>query len=96
MTYNFFCLDSLYLGIIVQLSLCSYVNTLIFDCIVCITGIQLSIEGSVHLKMATDIDFTRLISFEDIKAAAADVDMVHQLEEVLMEWCKQIEVSCYI
>ncbi|XP_063079703.1 dynein axonemal heavy chain 8-like isoform X2 [Engraulis encrasicolus] len=54
-------------------------------------GIQVSIEGAVHLNEPTDIDFTKLVSFEDIKAAAADMDRVHQLEDVLMMWYKQIE-----
>uniref|UniRef100_A0AAZ3S0U6 AAA+ ATPase domain-containing protein n=1 Tax=Oncorhynchus tshawytscha TaxID=74940 RepID=A0AAZ3S0U6_ONCTS len=40
---------------------------------------------------ASNIEFARLVSFEDVKAAAADVDMVHQLEEALMMWYKQIE-----
>ncbi|XP_071768037.1 dynein axonemal heavy chain 8-like [Centroberyx gerrardi] len=53
--------------------------------------IQLTIEGIVHLNTATDIDFSRLVTLEDIKAAAADCDMVHQLEEILMQWYKQIE-----
>ncbi|XP_041950591.1 dynein heavy chain 8, axonemal-like [Alosa sapidissima] len=54
-------------------------------------GIQVSIEGAVHLKEATHIDFSKLISFEAIKATAADMDMVYQLEEVLMMWYKEIE-----
>uniref|UniRef100_A0AAZ3PJI0 AAA+ ATPase domain-containing protein n=1 Tax=Oncorhynchus tshawytscha TaxID=74940 RepID=A0AAZ3PJI0_ONCTS len=49
------------------------------------------IEGTVQLKTASNIEFARLVSFEDVKAAAADVDMVHQLEEALMMWYKQIE-----
>lgn len=57
----------------------------------------MSIEGAVHLKEATHIDFSKLVSFEGIKAAAADMDMVHQLEEVLMMWYKEIEqVCCYL
>jgi dynein heavy chain len=52
---------------------------------------QACIEGTVQLKTASNIEFARLISFEDVKAAAADVDMVHQLEEALMMWYKQIE-----
>uniref|UniRef100_A0A8C8CZV8 AAA+ ATPase domain-containing protein n=1 Tax=Oncorhynchus tshawytscha TaxID=74940 RepID=A0A8C8CZV8_ONCTS len=52
---------------------------------------QACIEGTVQLKTASNIEFARLVSFEDVKAAAADVDMVHQLEEALMMWYKQIE-----
>lgn len=48
-------------------------------------------EGTVELKPAEGVDFSRLVSFEDIKTAAADNDMVHQLEGVLMMWYKQIE-----
>uniref|UniRef100_A0A8C9WHP3 Dynein axonemal heavy chain 8 n=1 Tax=Scleropages formosus TaxID=113540 RepID=A0A8C9WHP3_SCLFO len=55
------------------------------------TGIQMNIEGMVHLDPASDIDFSRLVSFEDRKAAAADLDMVHKLESILMTWYKQIE-----
>uniref|UniRef100_A0A8C9TV39 Dynein axonemal heavy chain 8 n=1 Tax=Scleropages formosus TaxID=113540 RepID=A0A8C9TV39_SCLFO len=54
-------------------------------------GIQMNIEGMVHLDPASDIDFSRLVSFEDRKAAAADLDMVHKLESILMTWYKQIE-----
>ncbi|XP_046878072.1 dynein axonemal heavy chain 8-like [Hypomesus transpacificus] len=54
-------------------------------------GIQVSMEGTVELKPAEGVDFSRLVSFEDIKTAAADNDMVHQLEGVLMMWYKQIE-----
>lgn len=59
-------------------------------------GIQVSIEGAVHLKEATDIDFSKLLSFEGTKAAAADVDTVHHLEEVLTMWYKQIEQVCHL
>lgn len=37
------------------------------------------------------IDFSKLQSFEEVTAAAANSDTVHQLEEVLMIWYKQIE-----
>lgn len=51
----------------------------------------MSNESIVHLSTATDIDFSKLISLEDIKVAAANFDMVHQLEEILIQWFKQIE-----
>ncbi|KAJ8009361.1 hypothetical protein DPEC_G00088090 [Dallia pectoralis] len=54
-------------------------------------GMQACIDGTVQLKTVSNIDFSRLVSFEDVKAAAADVDMVYQLEKALMMWCKQIE-----
>ncbi|KAL7871391.1 hypothetical protein SRHO_G00063740 [Serrasalmus rhombeus] len=53
--------------------------------------IQVSIEDTVKFAQATGIDFSRLISFDDVKAAAADIDMVHKLEAVLLIWYKQIE-----
>ncbi len=51
----------------------------------------MSNECIVHLKKVTDIDFSKLASIEDMKVAAANIDMVHRLEEILMQWCKQIE-----
>ncbi|KFV66664.1 Dynein heavy chain 8, axonemal, partial [Dryobates pubescens] len=54
-------------------------------------GAILSIEGTVELKKVDDINFSKLQSFERITAAANNPDMVHQLEEVLMMWYKQIE-----
>ncbi|XP_037394017.1 dynein heavy chain 8, axonemal [Pygocentrus nattereri] len=53
--------------------------------------IQVSIEDTVKFAQATGIDFSRLISFDDVKAAAADIEMVHKLEAVLLIWYKQIE-----
>lgn len=60
-----------------------------------ILGARVSIEGTVELKKIDHIDFSKLQSFEEVTAAAASSDIVHQLEEVLMIWYKQIEqVSC--
>ncbi|KAF3858031.1 hypothetical protein F7725_011232 [Dissostichus mawsoni] len=53
--------------------------------------IQMSNESIVHLNKVTDIDFSKLVSVEDMKVAAANFDMVHRLEEILMQWYKQIE-----
>lgn len=58
---------------------------------ICTTDIQMSNESIVHLYKVTDIDFTKLASLEDMKVAAANFDMVHRLEEILMHWYKQIE-----
>ncbi|CAL8304972.1 unnamed protein product [Merluccius merluccius] len=55
---------------------------------------QLSIEGTVNLSRVTDMDLSRLVSYKDMKAAAADKDKVHQLEELLMHWHKQIKQDC--
>ncbi|KAK0132521.1 Dynein heavy chain 8, axonemal [Merluccius polli] len=57
---------------------------------------QLSIEGTVNLSRVTDMDLSRLVSYADMKAAAADHDKVHQLEELLMHWNKQIKQVHYI
>uniref|UniRef100_A0A8D0G5C6 Dynein axonemal heavy chain 8 n=1 Tax=Sphenodon punctatus TaxID=8508 RepID=A0A8D0G5C6_SPHPU len=54
-------------------------------------GARVSIEGTVELKKIDYIDFSKLQSFEEVTAAAANPDTVHQLEEVLMIWYKQIE-----
>ncbi|KAM4587304.1 dynein axonemal heavy chain 8-like [Odontesthes bonariensis] len=53
--------------------------------------IQRSNESVVHLKTVTDIDLSKLACLDDMKAAAANFDMVQRLEEILMQWCKQIE-----
>uniref|UniRef100_A0A4W4EW92 Dynein heavy chain tail domain-containing protein n=1 Tax=Electrophorus electricus TaxID=8005 RepID=A0A4W4EW92_ELEEL len=63
----------------------------ISPCICFLDGIQMRIEGAVQLKKASGIDFSRLVSFEDIKQAAADTDMVHRLEDVLIMWYEQIK-----
>lgn len=48
-------------------------------------------ENVVRLKTVTDIDLSKLTSLDDMKAAAANTDMVYQLEEILMQWYKQIK-----
>lgn len=64
---------------------------LFFDSLVCTPDLQMSNVSIVHLKTVTDIDFSKLATLEDMKVAAANFDMVHRLEEILMQWCKQIE-----
>lgn len=64
---------------------------LFFYFFVCTLDIQMSNESIVHLKTVTDIDFSNLVTLGDMKVAAADFDMVHQLEEILLQWYKQIE-----
>lgn len=60
------------------------------------SGAIISIEGTVQLKQVDHINFSKLQSFEEVTAAADNPDMVHQLEEVLMIWYRQIErVSCF-
>lgn len=43
------------------------------------------------LKKIDSVDFSKLQTFEEVTAAAGNSEMVHQLEEVLMIWYKQIE-----
>ncbi|KAM6355884.1 LOW QUALITY PROTEIN: dynein axonemal heavy chain 8 [Podargus strigoides] len=55
-------------------------------------GAIIKIEGAIELKKIDYIDFSELQSFEKRTAAAVDnLDVVHQLEEVLMIWYRQIE-----
>ncbi|NXD51798.1 DYH8 protein, partial [Corvus moneduloides] len=54
-------------------------------------GAAASIEGTVELKKIDDINFSELQTFDKIAAAADNYDTVHQLEEVLMIWYRQIE-----
>ncbi|NXM06845.1 DYH8 protein, partial [Tyrannus savana] len=54
-------------------------------------GAAASIEGIVELQKIDYINFSELRSFEKIAVAADNYDTVHQLEEVLMIWYKQIE-----
>ncbi|NXR71486.1 DYH8 protein, partial [Pycnonotus jocosus] len=54
-------------------------------------GAAASIEGTVELKKIDYIDFSEFQTFDKITAAADNYDTVHQLEEVLMIWYKQIE-----
>ncbi|EHB05914.1 Dynein heavy chain 8, axonemal [Heterocephalus glaber] len=54
-------------------------------------GARISIEGTVMLKKIDNVDFSRLHTFEEVTVAAGNSETVHQLEEVLMIWYKQIE-----
>uniref|UniRef100_A0A8C5TYT3 Dynein axonemal heavy chain 8 n=1 Tax=Malurus cyaneus samueli TaxID=2593467 RepID=A0A8C5TYT3_9PASS len=54
-------------------------------------GAAASIEGTVELEKVDYINFSELQTFDKITAAADNYDMVHQLEEVLMTWYRQIE-----
>ncbi|KAM7379582.1 hypothetical protein PAMP_005128 [Pampus punctatissimus] len=60
-------------------------------CLSSLDDIQMSNDSVVDLYRVTDIEFTKLASLEDMKVAAANFDMVHRLEEILMRWYKQIE-----
>ncbi|XP_062284222.1 dynein axonemal heavy chain 8-like [Scomber scombrus] len=60
-------------------------------CLLSFDDIQMSNESIVHLYTVTDVDFTKLATLEDMKVAAANFDLVHRLEEILMQWYKQIE-----
>ncbi|NWR08769.1 DYH8 protein, partial [Paradoxornis webbianus] len=54
-------------------------------------GAAASIEGTVELEKIDYINFSELQTFDNITAAADNYDTVHQLEEVLMIWYRQIE-----
>ncbi|NXB52763.1 DYH8 protein, partial [Leucopsar rothschildi] len=54
-------------------------------------GAAACIEGTIELKKVDDINFSELQTFDKITAAADNYDTVHQLEEVLTIWYKQIE-----
>ncbi|XP_029140899.1 dynein heavy chain 8, axonemal, partial [Protobothrops mucrosquamatus] len=54
-------------------------------------GARVSIQGTVQLKKIDNIDFSKFQSFEEVTAAAANPDIIHQLEDALMIWYKQIE-----
>uniref|UniRef100_A0A8C2TFR5 Dynein axonemal heavy chain 8 n=1 Tax=Coturnix japonica TaxID=93934 RepID=A0A8C2TFR5_COTJA len=49
------------------------------------------LESTVELEKMDHINFSKLQSFEEVAAAADNPDMIHQLEEVLLIWHKQIE-----
>lgn len=51
-------------------------------------------ECLVDLHKVTDIDLPKLVSLEEMKAAAANFDMVKRLEEILMVWHSQIDQVC--
>ncbi len=59
--------------------------------LVCTSDLQISSDCVVHLHTVTDIDFSKLASLKDMKVAAANSIMVHRMEEILTQWCKQIE-----
>ncbi|TNN84661.1 Dynein heavy chain 5, axonemal [Liparis tanakae] len=60
-------------------------------CLGSFDDIQMKNDSIVHLTTVTDFDFSTLASLDDMKVAAADLDIVHRLEEILMQWYKQIE-----
>lgn len=53
-------------------------------------------ECLVDLMEVADIDLSKLASLEEVKAAAANFDMVKRLEEILMEWHSQIDQVCKV
>ncbi|NXY42341.1 DYH8 protein, partial [Ceuthmochares aereus] len=54
-------------------------------------GCMIGIEGTVELKKIDYSTISKLQSLEEVTAAAHNPEMVRQLEEVLMIWCRQIE-----
>uniref|UniRef100_A0A3Q2QWB4 Dynein heavy chain tail domain-containing protein n=1 Tax=Fundulus heteroclitus TaxID=8078 RepID=A0A3Q2QWB4_FUNHE len=45
----------------------------------------------VRLSPATNIDLSKLTCLDEMKAAAANFEMVQELEDLLSRWCKEIE-----
>ncbi|XP_037644332.1 dynein heavy chain 8, axonemal-like isoform X1 [Sebastes umbrosus] len=60
-------------------------------CLSSLDDLQMRNKSIVHLNTVADLDFSKLASLKDMKVAAANIDMVHRLEEILMQWYKQIE-----
>uniref|UniRef100_A0A3B4XA16 Dynein axonemal heavy chain 8 n=1 Tax=Seriola lalandi dorsalis TaxID=1841481 RepID=A0A3B4XA16_SERLL len=60
-------------------------------CLSTLDDLQMNIENIVHLKTVTDIDLSKLATLDNMKVAAANFDTVQQLEEILMQWYKQIK-----
>lgn len=44
-----------------------------------------------QLSEASGIDFSRLVTLTDMKAAGADVEMMLKCENLLKMWCKAID-----
>uniref|UniRef100_A0A3Q3F240 Dynein, axonemal, heavy chain 5 like n=1 Tax=Kryptolebias marmoratus TaxID=37003 RepID=A0A3Q3F240_KRYMA len=61
------------------------------QCLNSLDDLQTRSESVVHLTTVTDIDFSKLVCLDDMKAAAANPEMVKRLEEILSQWCKDIE-----
>uniref|UniRef100_A0A3B3YBZ9 AAA+ ATPase domain-containing protein n=1 Tax=Poecilia mexicana TaxID=48701 RepID=A0A3B3YBZ9_9TELE len=53
--------------------------------------LQIRNTSVVHLSKPSDVDFSKLTSLEEMKAAASDFEEVQRLEEILRRWCKEIE-----
>ncbi|KAG8014343.1 Dynein heavy chain 8 [Nibea albiflora] len=60
-------------------------------CLNTLKDAQMCNESVIHVTTVTDVDLSKLASLEDMKVAAANIDMVHEMEEILMQWYKQIE-----
>ncbi|KAK5607192.1 Dynein heavy chain 8, axonemal [Crenichthys baileyi] len=53
--------------------------------------LQVRNDSVVHLSTVSDVDFSKLTCVDEMKAAAANTAMVQRLEEILGQWCKEIE-----
>lgn len=54
-------------------------------------GSQLSIEGAVHLSLATSVDLKELQTFEGCTSNARLPEVVASLEGLTSGWCQEIE-----
>nr|XP_054607993.1 dynein axonemal heavy chain 8 isoform X2 [Nothobranchius furzeri] len=55
-----------------------------------LNDLQAREQSCDHLTAVTDVDFSKLASPDDIKPAASNPDTVEQMEEMLIQWFKQI------
>ncbi|KAM4579488.1 dynein axonemal heavy chain 8-like, partial [Fundulus diaphanus] len=53
--------------------------------------LQVRNDAVVRLSPATNIDLSKLTTLDERKAAAANFEMVQELEDLLSRWCKEIE-----
>ncbi|XP_035999780.1 dynein heavy chain 8, axonemal [Fundulus heteroclitus] len=53
--------------------------------------LQVRNNAVVRLSPATNIDLSKLTCLDEMKAAAANFEMVQELEDLLSRWCKEIE-----
>lgn len=59
------------------------------------SGTKISLEKSVVLKSEM-VDLTQLRSFEQVKAASSNPEMILQLENLLLQWHNQLEQVCIV
>ncbi|KAM4740016.1 dynein axonemal heavy chain 8-like [Anableps anableps] len=53
--------------------------------------LQMRNDSIVYLSTASDIDFSKLTCLDEMKLAASNFELVQKLEDILSQWCKEIE-----